>query len=147
MRFNPRVNKLAINTGLECVFNPQITQQKHPLLKVTSSAQETSPAFLICHVLITCGKKATVERNAAAKPKISDEFTSQDLQIVAWQGQWLRQEYTHVSQDRIIYRPIRETITLWDLSMIINILTKQPIQLLQSTRSDEKLVKLMSAQK
>jgi hypothetical protein len=69
-----RVSMLATITGMSWMMIPYTSQSKTPKQKNENMPNDKSLADPLFHVLITCGKKAMVVQEPAARPKICISF-------------------------------------------------------------------------
>ena len=73
----------AIRIGDEEILNPYKIQKPTPQINIINVNKETSSAFFVFKVLISCGRKAAVVKIAAMYPKnsIFKEFIIYIFQI------------------------------------------------------------------
>ena len=61
----------ATRIGVDEILYPQIIQDNTPVKNIINVIKETSSAFFVLRVFISCGKKANVVNVAAKYPKNS----------------------------------------------------------------------------
>ena len=69
--FKINVIILAISIGVDEILYPYIIQDITPVKNIINVIRETSSAFFVLRVFISCGRKASVVNMAAKYPKNS----------------------------------------------------------------------------